>query len=423
MLKDQPQAPGARGSCTPVAGAGQSPAPPDTGGRACEKGAMPQSRPVAAPVLSRRALNRALLERQLLLRRSTMPAENAIEHLVGMQAQNPLDPYVGLWSRLQDFDPGELARLISERRAVRAVAMMRTTIHLLSARDWLALRPVLQVVQERGFATGSPFGRSLAGLDIAEVVAAGRALLDERPRAAAELAKLLKKRWPDHDAASLSYAVRYLLPLVQIPPRGIWGLGGPPVLATAESWLGRPVGADAAPDEMVLRYLAAFGPATVMDIQAWCWLTRLGPVVEMHRPELRTFRDDLGRELFDVPDGPLPDPETPAPTRFLPQYDNLLLSHKDRSRVFGDAAGWPVPADQISQVFAGGSILVDGFVRAGWKIDRKGGSESGRVTLVIRPLAPLSAAEREVVADEGSRLLAFRAVDAASRDVRFERTA
>jgi hypothetical protein len=360
----------------------------------------------------------------MLLRRVAMPAEQAIEQLVGMQAQNPLDPYVGLWSRLRDFDPGELAGLINERRAVRAVAMMRTTIHLLTARDWLALRPVLQVVQERGFATGSPFGRNLAGLDVAEVVAAGRALLDERPRAAAELAKSLKERWPDRDASSLSYAVRYLLPLVQIPPRGIWGRGGPPVLATAETWLGSPVGTNSAPDEMILRYLAAFGPATVMDIQAWCWLTRLGPIVDRHRSELRTFRDERGRELFDVPDGPLPDPDTGAPIRFLPQYDNLLLSHKDRSRVFGDAIGWPVPVDQIIQVFAGGSILVDGFVRAGWRIEREGrdGEDAGRVTLVVGPFAPLSAAERAAVADEGSRLLAFRAAGAVSHDIRFERT-
>jgi hypothetical protein len=294
--------------------------------------------------------------------------------------------------------------------------MMRTTIHLLTARDWLALRPVLQVVQERGFASGSPFGRNLAGVDVSEVVAAGRALLDERPRAAAELAKLLKERWPDRDASSLSYAVRYLLPLVQIPPRGIWGRSGPPVLATAETWLGRPVGTETAPDEMILRYLAAFGPATIMDIQAWCWLTRLGPVVERLRNELRTFCDEHGRELFDVPDGPLPDPDTPAPPRFLPQYDNLLLSHKDRSRVFGESAAWPVRADQITQVFAGGSILVDGFLHAGWRIQRDG----DRVTLLVKPLRPSTKSERAAVADEGDRLLEFSAADATIRDVSFE---
>ena len=369
-----------------------------------------------APLLSPRALNRALLERQLLLRRAAKPAEEVIRHLVGMQAQNPLDPYLALWSRVEAFDPQELAGLLLERRAVRAVAMMRTTIHLMTAQDWLALRPVLQVVQERGFSTGSPFGRNLAGIDVAEVVAAGQALLDEKPRTAAALATRLKERWPERDASSLSYAVRYLLPLVQLPPRGIWGRGGQPVLATAKSWLGQPVGTETAPDELVMRYLAAFGPATVMDIQAWCWLTRLGPVVEKHRAELRTFRDELGRELFDVPDGPRPDPDTPAPPRFLPQYDNLLLSHKDRSRVFGVTAGWPFPVDQIVQVFAGGSVLVDGFLHAGWKIERDG----ERSTLIVRPLRPLSAGDRAAVADEGARLLQFREGSAATHDVRFE---
>jgi hypothetical protein len=136
---------------------------------------MPSKRAASdAPVLTRRALNRAILDRQLLLRRTAMPAEAAIEHLVGMQAQNPFDPYTALWSRLEGFQPEELSTLIAERRAIRAVAMMRTTIHLVSARDWLALRPILQIVQERGFRTGSPFARNLVGLDIDEVIDAGR---------------------------------------------------------------------------------------------------------------------------------------------------------------------------------------------------------------------------------------------------------
>jgi hypothetical protein len=291
--------------------------------------------------------------------------------------------------------------------------MMRTTIHLLTARDWLALRPVLQVVQERGFATGSPFGRQLAGLDIDEVVAAGRALLDEKPRTNSAIGKLLHERWPDRDAASLGYAVRYLLPLVQIPPRGIWGRGGLPVLATAETWLGRPVGTDTAPDAMLLRYLAAYGPASVMDIQAWCWLTRLGPIVERLGPQLRTFRDEKGRELFDVPDGPLPDPDTPAPPRFLPTYDNVVLSHKDRSRIVGDPSEWAVDGGQFDPIFARGSVLVDGFVHSGWRVERDG----DRATLVVIPARPFASGDRDAVAEEGERLLAFLAPDAV-RDIR-----
>ena len=370
-----------------------------------------------APVLSRRALNRALLERQMLLRRATIPADEAIEHLVALQAQEPFDPYTALWSRLEGFRPAELAGLLMDRWAVRATAMMRTTIHLLTAPDWLALRPVLQGVQERGFRTGSPFGRNLAGLDVDAVVAAGRALLDEQPRTASAIGRLLRERWPDRDAASLGNAVRYLVPLVQVPPRGIWGSGGLPVLATAERWLGRPVGSDDAPDAMILRYLAAYGPASVMDIQAWCWLTRLGPIVERMRPQLRTFRNERGRELFDLPGAPLPDPETPAPPRFLPTYDNVALSHRDRSRILGDPSGWAVDGGQFDPIFARGSVLVDGFVHAGWRVER----DRERAALVVMPAMPLVASDSRAVAEEGERLLDFLAPGATSRDVRFAR--
>jgi Winged helix DNA-binding domain len=378
---------------------------------------MPSRRPTGdAPVLGRRALNRAILERQFLLRRVALPAETVIERLVGMQGQVPGDPYLGLWSRVDGFRPEELSGLIETRRAVRATAMMRTTIHLLTADDWLQLRPVLQSVAERGFRTGSPFGRRLAGISIDEVVAMGRGLLDEAPRSIGALGRLLRERWPDRDASSLSYAVRYLVPLVQVPPRGLWGRSGQPILATAESWLGRPVGTETSPDAMILRYLAAFGPATVMDIQAWCWLTRLGAVVERLRPRLRTFRDEHGRELFDVPDGPLPDPETPAPPRFLPTYDNIALSHKDRTRIYGDLGSWTVVGDAINRVFAGGSLLVDGFIHGGWRLER----ESDAVTLVITPLRPLSPSDRPAVLEEGSRMLEFLAAGATAHDIRFE---
>ena len=353
----------------------------------------------------------------MLLRRVRMPAEEAIERLVGMQAQEPMDPYVGLWTRLEGFEAQELADLIAARRVVRAVSMMRTTIHLVTARDWLALRPVLQWVQESRFKS-SPFAPHVADLDLDEVLAAGRTLLDEKPRTGNALGKALQERWPDRDASSLGYAVRSLVPLVQIPPRGIWGKGGQPVLATAEHWLGSSVGSDATPDAMILRYLAAFGPATVMDIQAWCWLTRLGPAVQRLRPQLRTFRDEAGRELVDVPDGPLPDPDTPAPPRFLPIYDNLVLSHKDRSRVTGEPGYWSLFGEDLTGVFRRGSLLVDGFVHAGWRIDRD--RDSDRATLVVIPVRPLSKADQAAVDHEGARLLAFAAPDATDHDVRFE---
>jgi hypothetical protein len=370
----------------------------------------------AAPLLTRRQLNRALLERQWLLQRRTATAEDAIEHLVAIQAQEPFDPYTALWSRLEGFRPEELSSLIETKRAVRAPSMLRTTIHLLTARDWLRLRPVVQVVQEQGF-RNSPFNRNLAGLDLDEVVAEGRRILDEKPRSGNELGKALAERWPDRDANSLGYAVRSLWPVVQLPPRALWGRSGKPVLATAEYWLGTSVETDDTPDEMILRYLAGWGPASVMDVQAWCWRTKLGEAFERLRPQLRTFRDEGGRELFDAPDGPLPHADTPAPVRFFPIYDNAFLGYKDRSRIVHDEAPWGGDPAQLD-VFRFGSFLVDGFIVGGWRHepDRKG----GRSTIVALPLVPLSAASMRDVEAEAIAVSEFLQPDASDRDVRFE---
>jgi len=360
---------------------------------------------VTAPILNARALNRALLERQLLLRRAKMTAAQAIERLVGMQSQVPTDPYIGLWSRLEGFEAGELARLLEMRHAVRATAMLRTTIHLLTARDSLRIRPLLQPAVERAF-RHSPFSKALDGLDAREVAAAGRALLVERPRTIGEVGRELQVRWPDRDADALAYAVRYLVPLVQLPPRGIWGRGGRPILAPAETWLDAPLAADSSLDDLVLRYLAVFGPATASDVQTWSWLTGMREVLERLRPRLRTFRDERGRELFDVEDGPLPDPDTPAPVRFLPVFDNTFLSHDDRSRI--------VDRNWLDQVLMHGFILVDGFIRGVWKLDRK----HERTTLVVAAWGAFSPEERVEVEAEGALLLDFIAADAEARDIR-----
>jgi hypothetical protein len=378
---------------------------------------MPASRNAqTAPLLTRRQLNRALLERQWLLRRRAATAADAIEHLVAIQAQEPFDPYTALWSRLEGFRPEELSTLIETKRVVRAPSMLRTTIHLLTASDWLRLRPVVQVVQEQGF-RNSPFNRNLIGLDLDEILAEGRRILDEKPRSGNELGKALAERWPDRDVSSLGYAVRSLVPVVQLPPRGLWGRSGRPILATAEYWLGESVGTDDAPDELILRYLAGWGPASVMDVQAWCWRTKLGEALERLRPQLRTFRDESGRELFDVPDGPLPDPDTPAPVRLFPIYDNAFLGYKDRSRVLHDDAPWGGDPAQFD-IFRWGSLAVDGFIVGGWRHEKD--PAAGRSTIVAMPVVSLAASSMREVETEAIALSEFLQPDATDRDVRFE---
>jgi hypothetical protein len=360
--------------------------------------------------LSGRALNRALLARQMLLHRERRTAADAIEHLVGMQAQVPNNPFTALWSRLDGFQPEELSDLIADRRAVRT-SLMRATIHLVTARDCLALRPVMQPMLERTFAS-SAFARQIAGVDLDALLAVGRALVEARPRTRAELRPLLTVRWPEADADSLAAAIGFLLPVVQIPPRGLWGQSGQPRLATVESWLGQPLATDPLPDNVILRYLAAFGPASVADMRTWSRLAGLREVVERLRPQLRTSRDERGREMFDLPHAPLPDPDTPAPIRFLPEYDNVVLSHADRSRI--------VVYPQWPGLRAGpggfvGSVLVDGFIGAAWTIER----QREGATLHIAPRRPLSAREEADVAEEGARLLAFLGGDSERRGIRF----
>jgi Winged helix DNA-binding domain len=344
-----------------------------------------------------------LLERQHLLRRRKASAAEEIEHLIGMQAQVPNSPYVGLWTRLDGFQPSELAELITRRRAVR-LGLMRNTIHLVTARDCLALYPLFHAVLDRTL-TASHFGRNLVGVDMGAVVAEADALLQDKPRTFSELGKLLQQRWPDRDPTSLAYVIRHLVPIVQVPPRGIWGKSAQPTWTSAEHWLGRPLTTKPSAEKLVTRYLGAFGPATVADISAWSGLTGLRDAVERLRPRLRTFQDERGRELFDVPDGPLPDPDTPAAPRFLPEYDNLLIGHHDRTRVIDHAYRY---------VIFTGTVLVDGVVQATWNIKR--GRDTG--TLTIEPLRRLSKADRLAVSEEGERLLKFAAGDAAKRDLR-----
>ena len=315
---------------------------------------------MSPPTLSRRQLNRALLARQGLLERSDDPVPALLERLVGMQAQVPANPYVALHARLRAFDPQALSGLIASRAAVRAQTL-RATIHLHTAADCLALQPLTQSVLDRTFR--SSFRRRMGGVDPEPVAAAGLALLEREPLTRAELVPALAPRWPAAEPEALAQAVTYRCALVQVPPRGLWRTPGAARWAPTAAFLGAEPGAgDAA--ALVLRYLAAFGPASTADLRTWCNVTGLRPVVDRLRPDLRVVRDEAGRELLDVPGGLLPDPDTPAPPRFLPEYDNLTLAHQDRSRVLaGLGPGPPFPRGTWI-----GTLLADGFYRANWSV-------------------------------------------------------
>jgi hypothetical protein len=354
-----------------------------------------------ADLLTTRALGRATLARQLLLERSKLPVTEAVAAICGLQAQTPHTWYTSLWSRLAAFDPEEVSRLLEERALVR-IAVMRGTIHLLTAEDALDWRPLHDDFILR--ATRGAFGRHWKELDLDAVAVAGRELLEESPLTFAALGKALAERFPDRDPAALGQLVRARLPLVQVPPRGMWGRSGAVAHTTAEHWLGRSGAAEPDLPAFIGRYLAGFGPATVMDVQAHCGLTRLKEVME--RMDLRTFVTEDGRTLNDLPEAPRPAEDVPAPVRMLPDFDNTLISFADRSRTgvldpVLSARAWPehgpIP----------GTVLIDGTVQATWSLARIPKAKAG--TLTVTPFRALTAAERDAVEAEGLSLLAFLA--------------
>jgi winged helix DNA-binding protein len=358
-------------------------------------------------VLDVRSLNRATLARQLLLERSAMTPVQAVERLVGLQAQTPHSWYYGLASRLAEVRPEQVSDLLVGRQVVR-IALMRGTIHLVTAQDCRWLRPSVQALIER--LTQSTFGKRLQGLERAEVAAAGRALVEERPLTPAQLGRRLAERWPDHDPDVLAQAVRAWVPLVQVPPRGVWGRSGPMAHTSAEAWLGTPLRADPAPEELVLRGLAAFGPASVRDLQMFSGVTRLRAVVDRLRPRLLAFRDEQGTELFDLPDAPRPDSRTPAPIRFLYDFDNLLLSYADRSRILTPEY-WAQP---YARNVVPSALLIDGFTNGTWKLVRN----RNTACLVVKAFRPLTRAERAELEAEAERTLTFAAADADDHELR-----
>jgi hypothetical protein len=348
----------------------------------------------------------------MLLRRSDRSVLEAVEHLVGMQAQVPLNPYLGLFSRLDGFRPQALAGLLVDRAVVR-ILVMRGTIHLVSADDCLLLRPLMQRVLDQELDRHPLFGPPLRGLNLRPMLAFARELLGERPLNGRELRAAMAKRFPTHDAAALAFSCRCLLPLVQVPPRGVWGRSGEVRSTTAEAWIGRPLARKPSIDDVVLRYLAAFGPATAADVASWSRLTGMREVIDRLGRKLRTFKDEKGREVWDVPDAPRPDVDAPAPVRYLPEYDNVLLSHADRSRFFSEKyRERPFAAERIVH----GTVLHDGFLCGTWWI--KNDRETGAAELTIDHMEALTKRASAAVAAEGRRMLRFSAPDATDREVR-----
>ncbi|MFD9470406.1 winged helix DNA-binding domain-containing protein [Streptomyces goshikiensis] len=351
------------------------------------------------PVIGTRSLNRATLARQLLLGRAGMSARDAVGHLLGLQAQNVKPPYYQLHARLAGFRPAELAGLMESREVVRMVTM-RSTIHTHTAHDALTLRPLVQPARDREV---GHFRKGLVGVDLERLTARARAFVEAGPpRTMGEIREELLTQWPGADPQSLAVAARCRLPLVQVTPRGVWGRSGQVRLTTLENWLGseRAAAGEASVDDVVLRYLGAFGPASVKDMQTWAGLTRLRGAFERLRPGLMVFRDENGAELFDLPDAPRPDPDTPAPPRFLPEFDNLLLSHADRTRVITpEAKGRSWAGNQAYR-----TLLLDGFLAGLWKADAG--------VLTVELFAPESKAAKEAkeakeeIVAEGELLLA-----------------
>jgi len=349
------------------------------------------------PVLTQRGLNRALLARQMLLVRARMPIEPAVSHLVGLQAQRPDPPHVGLWSRIAGLDHRQTDELLESRALVRAAAM-RSTVHLLTANDALALRPVVQPAMDRELQV--PAFKSLRWVDTTAVVARGRELCCRRPLTLADLGAALAVEFPRADPRALAIAVRNGMVLVQIPPRGRWRTQAPTVHVPATAWIGRDEGTAADPAPLIRRYLAAFGPATATDIATWSGLRGVTAVLQRMGDELVRLEDDRGRTLVDIPGGILPDPQTPAPVRLLPEYDNVLLSHADRTRIIADGYR-PFVFTRAGQI--GGTVLVDGFVEATWRTVQTEGSE----TLTVRPFHRLTPATTSDIEREALSLLAF----------------
>lgn len=386
-------------------------------------------------MLDDRALNRALLARQHLLARTGDDVATVVEHLVGLQAQNPWSPFLGLWSRVEGFTTGDLDAALTDRTLLR-IAVMRSTVHLVTSRDAPVLAALARTVMAGELRANPRRRAALDVVDLDRLVELAGAYVREQPRVTTDLGARLAREWPDAHPQDLSAFARALLPMVQVTPRGLWRRSAATTWTTLDAWVPDAVAAAGdltdpevrhrALERVVLRYLAAFGPASVADVQAWSGLTGLRDVVArlddrlVRLPAAPARPGGRPRELLDLPDAPRPDPDVPAPVRFLADYDNLWLAHAQRTRVIDDehrrrlqTANGRLPA----------AVLVDGRVRATWAVDRErtgtGRARRTTATLTVTPLEPLPAARRREVLAAAEPAVRFLADDADAHAVRF----
>ena len=356
--------------------------------------------------LTVRQLGRATLARQMLLERASAGVAEAVGRLAGMQAQEARPPFAGLWSRVEGFTRGDLHAALHDRAVVRAT-WLRATLHLVTADDYLALRPTL--LPGLGDAL-RVLGKRAEGLEPEKVLPVARELLAEAPRTFGELRPLLAERFPEANDRTLGYATRLLLPLVMVPSDDRWGFPSVASFTLADEWLGKPVAEDEAREKLARAYLAAFGPAAAADMQTWAGMKGAKAVLDGLGDELRTFKDERGRVLYDLPDAPRPDPDTPAPPRFLPEFDNLVLAHDDRTRVLPPEAKGLVVTKNL-RVRA--TFLLDGMAAGTWAVTVK----RRTATMTLMPFAKLTKRAVGELEPEAGALLAFLEPDATTRAV------
>ncbi|MEO3828388.1 winged helix DNA-binding domain-containing protein [Actinomadura sp. B10D3] len=359
--------------------------------------------------LSVQALNRATLARQMLLSREPVPVAEAVGRLCGMQAQEPKPPFLGLWTRLEGFQATDLHSAFHDRSIVRAT-MMRATLHLVTAADYTAFRTALQPMLDGALRV---LGDRAKGLDLGKVVPAARSLMQEAPLTFNEVRASLQEIFPDVNDRALGYAVRLCVPLVMVPTQDRWGFPRTAQFTLADSWLGSVPAVEPAVEELMLRYLAAYGPGSAADAQAWSGLQSAGEALERLRPRLRVFADDKGRELFDLPDAPRPAEDVPAPARFLPEFDSLVLAHADRRRIIADEHR-PMLTTKNLRVRA--VFLWDGSARGIWETEYK----RKVATLRMRPFEALPQTALDELTAEGEGLLRFLEPDAKDTVVAIE---